>query len=196
MDISNTIAAISDQLNADDLIGKTKTIKITKVSAATTDQPVKVNFEGDDNKPYYPCKSMRRVMVQIWGANGASYIGKSLTLYRDDKVKFGGIEVGGIRISHMEGLDKPKTMALTATRANKKPFTVKPLIIAAPEPEIDLEAIKSDLKAAAIDMETFGNAWKSIGAKAQNLLIEYKDELKAQIEANNSSDNEDDEIPV
>jgi len=42
-------------------------------------------------------------------------------------VKWGGLEVGGIRISHMSHIDKPVTIALTATRGNKKPVTVKPL---------------------------------------------------------------------
>ena len=37
--------------------------------------------------------------------------------------------MGGIRISHASHIDKPITMALTATRDNRKPFTVKPLII-------------------------------------------------------------------
>lgn len=42
-------------------------------------------------------------------------------------MKWGGLEVGGIRISHMSHIDKPVTIALTATRGNKKPVTVKPL---------------------------------------------------------------------
>jgi hypothetical protein len=37
------------------------------------------------------------------------------------------MEVGGIRISHMSDIGETMTMALTVTRANKKPFTVKPL---------------------------------------------------------------------
>lgn len=39
------------------------------------------------------------------------------------------MEVGGIRISHMSHIDKPVTIALTATRGNKKPVTVQPLVI-------------------------------------------------------------------
>ena len=46
-------------------------------------------------------------------------------------VKFGGLEVGGIRISHMSHMNGEMTMALTATRAVRKPFTVKPLAVAA-----------------------------------------------------------------
>jgi len=128
-DLLKTIIPKSDQLNADDLIGGNKTIKITKVSLAAGEQPIAINYEGDGGKPYLPCKSMRRVLVNVWGGDGNSYIGRNLTLYRDEKVVFGGLAVGGIRISHMSHIDKDVTMALTATRASRKPFTVKPLVV-------------------------------------------------------------------
>ena len=130
-DLSKTIAPKSDQLNADDLIGKSLTIKVTKVSGIedAEAQPIAIHFEGDNRKPYKPCKSMRRVLVRVWGNDGNQYAGRSMTLYRDEGVLFGGIAVGGIRISHLSHIDKEVTMALTASRASRKPFTVKPLII-------------------------------------------------------------------
>jgi hypothetical protein len=133
-DMMPTIIPKSDQLNADDLLGRPITIKITKVAANPTsaEQPIAVSFEGDGGKPYMPCKSMRRVMVNVWGPNGNEYVGRSLTLFRDDKVMFGGLAVGGIRISHMSDITAPVTMALTATRANRKPFTVQPMPKEAP----------------------------------------------------------------
>lgn len=132
-DLSKTISAKSDQLNADDLLGKTVTIKITDVSIKGDEQPVVIHYEGDNGKPYKPCKSMRRVLVHVWGADGAKYKGRQLTLYCDPSVRFGSMEVGGIRISHMSHIDKQITMALTATRANKKPFTVRPLVEDSPQ---------------------------------------------------------------
>ena len=134
-DLRTTIEPKSDQLNADDLIGGARTITVSKVSLCKeADQPIAVNFEGDNGKPYKPCKSMRRVMVSIWGPDGNAYPGRSMTLYRDDKVTFGAMAVGGIRISHMSHIDKDVTMALTATRASRKPFTVRPLKIEAITP--------------------------------------------------------------
>lgn len=139
-DLSLTIAPKSDQLNADDLIGGPMTILITRVSGRdTAEQPIAINFEGDGGKPYMPCKSMRRVLVHVWGKDGNQYPGRSLTLYRDPAVKFGVLEVGGIRISHMSHIDEPVTMALTATRASRKPFTVRPLANA-PAPTTDKAA--------------------------------------------------------
>lgn len=129
-DIRQTTEPKSDQLNADSLIGgKSLTIKVTKVSLAAGDQPVVISYEGDNGRPYKPCKSMRRVLVNVWGADGNAFIGRSMTLYCDDKVVFGGMAVGGIRISHMSHIEKDVTMALTATRASRKPFTVKPLVV-------------------------------------------------------------------
>ncbi|MGU3668464.1 hypothetical protein ACLBX9_30145 [Methylobacterium sp. A49B] len=127
-DLSQTIAPKSDQLNADDLIGGPRTIKVTRVSAMKEpDQPIAIYFEGDNGKPYKPGKSMRRVLVRIWGVDGSAYAGRRMTLYRDDAVQFGGVAVGGIRISHMSGLSSAVTMPLTEKRASRRPFTVKPL---------------------------------------------------------------------
>lgn len=130
-DLTNTIIAKSDQLNSDTLISGPITINITAVSADTSssEQPIVIRYAGDNNMPWKPCKSMRRLLVAIWGANGAEYVGRSVTLYRDPTVKWGGMEVGGIRISHMSHIDKPVTIALTATRGNKKPTTVQPLVV-------------------------------------------------------------------
>ena len=134
-DLRETVVPKSDQLNADDLIGGPITIHITKVSLLAGEQPVGIGFEGDNGKPYKPCKSMRRVLIKVWGSDGNAYVGRSMTLYRDDTVRFGGVDVGGIRISHMSGLDKPITMALTATRAQRKPYTVRPLTAPPPPAE-------------------------------------------------------------
>lgn len=129
VNMANFIAPKSDQVNADDLIGGPRTITITRVTGneGNAEQPVNVYFEGDDGKSFRPCKSMRRVMVKIWGTDASKYVGQSMTLYRDPKVKWGGMEVGGIRISHMTGLDRPETMPLTETRSARKPYTVQPL---------------------------------------------------------------------
>ena len=129
IDLRGTIKPKSDQLNADDLIGGPITIRITGVTVGEGEQPVAISYEGDGGKPYKPGKSMRRVLVNLWGPDGAVYMGRSLTLYRDEEVVFGGVAVGGIRISHMSHLQRETTMALTATKAKRKPFTVRPLAI-------------------------------------------------------------------
>lgn len=127
-DMSLVIVPKSDQINADTLLGGPITITITRVAIRPgTEQPVSVYFDGDDGKPWKPCKSMCKVMVALWGPDANEYVGRSLTLYNDPKVLWGGMAVGGIRISHMSHIKGSATMALTATKGSKKPFTVEPL---------------------------------------------------------------------
>lgn len=133
-DLASTIIPKSDQLNADDLIAGPMTITITKVSKVKGEQPIIINFEGDNGRPYKPGKSMRRVLVLVWGGNGNHYVGEALTLYRDPEVTFGSDKVGGIRISHMSGIDGPRELAITVKRGQRKPFHVKPLVKAAKRP--------------------------------------------------------------
>lgn len=132
-DMTMTVVPKSDQINADDLIGGPRTITITRVQIGdSAEQPVSVFFEGDGGKPYRPCKQMRRVMIYCWGSDAKVYAGRRMTLYRDPTVKYGGFEVGGIRISHMSDIERETVMALTVTKAQRRPFTVKPLAVEAP----------------------------------------------------------------
>jgi hypothetical protein len=171
IDMSKTTIPKSDQLNADDLLGgKELTVKITGVKLTGGDQPIAISFEGDGGKPYLPGKSMRRVLMHVWGNDGLSYIGKSLTLYRDEKVKFGGVDVGGLRIRKMSHITAPVTMALTTTKSQRKPFTVEPLVVAGqPAPETEAsklkktaEQINKEIKAAPSPYEA-GVVWGKWG---------------------------------
>ena len=126
-DMSMVIVPKSDQINADDLLAGPRTITITKVVIKPgTEQPVSIFFDGEA-KAYRPCKSMARVMVAQWGPDANAYVGRSMTLYCDPKVQWGGMAVGGIRISHMSHIEREAVMALTATKGSKKAFVVKPL---------------------------------------------------------------------
>lgn len=131
MDLTPTLAPKSNQLNADDLIAGPRTITITRVTAGNAEQPVAVYYEADNGKPWYPCKSMRRVLVAAWGADASTYVGRRVTLIRDPEVSYGGIKVGGIRISHLSNMDGPLSIALTVTRQKRAPYRVQPLPAAA-----------------------------------------------------------------
>lgn len=174
MDMSSTIAPKSDQLNADSLLGGPMTITITRVSAneGSVEQPINVFFDGDGGKPYRPAKSMRRVMVGAWGPDTSRYVGRSLTLYCDPEVTFGGMKVGGVRISHMSHIDRDMTMALTASKAQRKPYTVRkmdaPKPVEPPAPEPTTAELKSRAElAAAQGTVTFKAFWQDTLTKAQ-----------------------------
>jgi hypothetical protein len=182
IDMANTIIPKSDQQNADDYISGPRTIIITKVSAneGSAEQPISVWFEGDNGKPWKPCKSSRRVLVTVWGRDAASYVGRSLTLFRDPSVTWAGMAVGGIRISHMSNIDEPVTMALTASKQVRKPFTVRPLDVAAKQTKrekspIDVYAqdLGEVLKAAATtgDVDGLSLFWANTGERRMALNI-------------------------
>jgi len=187
VDMTDTIIPKSDQLNADDLIAGPLTVTITKVArASTAEQPIAVSFDGDGGKPYFPCKSMRRVMVTVWGPDASAYTGRSMTLYRDPEVTWGGMAVGGIRISHMSHMEGPVVLALTATKKARKPYKVLPLQIAKPavDPAI---AVAAELVAFADGIET-AEALAEFEAnpsitKRRKRLAEARAELSRDVEA-------------
>lgn len=181
VDITKTTVAKSDQLNADDLIGNPVTIQINRVNLLGGDQPVAIGYEGDNGKPWKPCKSMRRVLVHVWGGDGSKYVGRLLTLYRDPSVSFGGQAVGGIRISHMSDIDGPITLSLTVTRNVKKPYTVQPLQnpTSAAVYEGDIEDLfMSAMDVASTGMEEYKKYWDELSAEKRKALLPRHEELK------------------
>lgn len=193
VDMSAFIAPKSDQLNSDDLIGGPITITVTGVGAneGSPEQPISISFEGDDGKPFKPCKSMRRVMVHIWGANAGNYVGRSMTLYRDPKVKFGGMQVGGIRISHMTDIPAEKLsdgkvmMALTESKAKRTPYIVLPLKDAPKQPEDKAAGWVSKQLPLIVGCEDIGalDALTSANERAMGKLQTERPELHAQVMA-------------
>ena len=126
IDMSGVMIAKSDQINAADLIGKPRTIKITGVKLTGKDQATEIKIDRDD-KFYRPCKSMVRVMARAWGIDGEKWIGQSATLYCDPKVKFGAEQPGGIRISHMSGLREKLAICLQAKKGLLTTYVIEPL---------------------------------------------------------------------
>ncbi len=124
--LQDTIVPKSDQLNADDLITGPITVTVEAVKRSSSpEQPVDIYITG--HRPFRPCKSMLRVLISVWGDKGSEWVGKSMTLYCDPNVKYGGVEVGGIRISHVSGIDDEIKLALTTTRAKRSLYKVLPL---------------------------------------------------------------------
>lgn len=101
--IAKTIVPNSSQLNAEDMLTGPITVTVEDVRQGDADQPVAISIKG--RQPYKPCKTMRRLLIAVWG----------------------GVAVGGIRISHVSHIDNPHTLMLTVTRGKRQAFTVKPL---------------------------------------------------------------------
>ena len=162
MDITATLAPKSDQLDAVDLLRGPQTFTVKGVSQGNSEQPVNVHLE-EFPRPWRPGKSMRRVLAACWGANGAVWAGRRVTLFCDTSVKFGGEEVGGTRISHLSHIDKPVKVPLIVTRGKSQVYTVKPLV--------EKPAPKSATTAGA-DIDALAKAFEAAGV-AQNLWLDY-----------------------
>lgn len=156
MDLTESIAPKSDQLNADDLISGPITVTIREVAKGNPEQPVDVHLIEYPGRAYRPSKSMRRVMVSAWGPEASTYAGHQLTLYRNPDITFGRDKVGGIEISHLSHIDKALTIALTATRGKRKNFTVQPIVSTA--------APAAPTRDWLGELETAGNNLDAIGA--------------------------------
>jgi hypothetical protein len=124
-EVRASIVPKSDQLNADDLLTGPITVTIQDVRRGNADQPIIIAISG--HRPYKPCKSMRRVLVSAYSPEAKRWVGQRMTLFCDPSVKWGGVEVGGIRISHLSGLDGPRSFLLTQTRGKRQKFTVQSL---------------------------------------------------------------------
>tara|TARA_R110000765_G_scaffold244631_9_gene346885 strand:- start:2340 stop:2918 length:579 start_codon:yes stop_codon:yes gene_type:complete len=132
LDLKTITQPKSDQLNADDLIGAPMTVTVNAVKGGSREQPIIIHFDGDNGRPYKPCKGMIRVLMSLWGDKSSAWIGRSMTLYNDPTVKWAGVEIGGIRISHVSGIDQAVSCPVTVSKGSRKLYPVKPLKIAPP----------------------------------------------------------------
>lgn len=154
-DLRPTIVPKSDQLNAEQLLGGPMTITVTEVRVGGgEEQPIAVHYENENGRPFKPCKTMRKVLIHAWGPNGREWAGRSMTLYNDPTVKWGGEDVGGIRISHMSDIPRDIKVSLTTTRGKKAKYEVRLLEVARVPSADDIaksatvEALKANFGAA------------------------------------------------
>ena len=166
MDLTDTIAADSDQLDAVDLISGPRTFTIESVGRNNAEQPVNIKLV-EFPRVWRPSKSMRRVLVACWGVDASKYAGRRVTLYCDPTIRFGGQEVGGTRISHLSHLDAPKKVALLVSRTKTEIFVVRPLVETPPSgPEqVDWDA---ELAEAAGDVAALKALYKRAGQLEPN----------------------------
>jgi hypothetical protein len=131
LDISDTLAPDSDQLDAVDLSAGPRTFTVTKVvvreSSKKGDQPVDVHL-AEFARVWRPGKSMRRVLAACWGGKGSEWVGRRVRLYCDPTVRFGDAAVGGTRVSHLSHIDKAKSVPLLVARGKSGMFKVEPLV--------------------------------------------------------------------
>lgn len=128
-DISHTLIAKSDQLNAVDIIGTEKLLTIISVDVKQSgEQPVVIHYEGENKRPWKPALTARRILAALWGSESSNWIGHTVAVHCDPTVVYAGEEVGGIRPHAATGIDSERVIKLKERRGPKpKTFTIQPL---------------------------------------------------------------------
>ena len=191
IDVSHTIIAKSDQLNALDLPPSETIVKIIDVKVmADKDQPVHLHLEGREGRPYKPCLSMRRILVNAWGQYAEQWIGQSMSLYCDQGVKWAGKEVGGIRIARLTGIDRSVSAPIALNRSMREIHTVDPLVInqaIATDWEKESQIYIDKIKACTTTQEMeqvkteLGKVWKSIPGEFAAAITLTAENKKAEL---------------
>lgn len=161
MDLSKTIIAKSDQLNADDLLGGPRTFTIVEVRPGNEEQPVNIVLaEWPKNRPFKPSKTVQRILSYCWGSTETDDWpkGARMTLFRDEKVKWAGEEIGGIRVSHLSHINGPMKVALQESKHKKSLHTILPLADAPADTPAPTEPTAEEV-AACIDLAELKAMW-------------------------------------
>src|SRR5690625_4607204 len=174
-DISKTIEPRSDQQNYEDYIAGPKVVTISAAKRGSQEQPVELHLEEFPGRPYKPNRSMRRVLVAMWGKDASKYVGRQLKLYGDPDVRFGGEAVGGIKIAAMSHIDKAQSIPLTVTRGKRRPFRVEPLTTTPTVPTLARQEIE---EAATVDV--LRGVWGQATPEQQARIKQRVQELQGQ----------------
>jgi len=169
MDITETLAPASDQLDAIELIAGPRTFRIASVSKGSAEQPVNVHLE-DFPRPWRPSKGMRRVLAACWGADASLWVGRSVTLFYDPTVTFGKDKPGGTRIKALSHIDGRKQVPLLVARGKSAMFTVEPLPDApAPVQQPAAFTLTPDMVANSTDINQL-REWQQREPKAHDAI--------------------------
>lgn len=146
--LKKAITPKSDQLNADDLLSGSITITVREVKIIDSrEQPITIFYDGDNGRPFKPCKSMAKVLSHIsaWGMNPRDWIGRSMTLFNDSSVTWAGVSVGGIRISHLSHIENNLAISIALSKGKKQQTVIKKLM-AEQKPQIELKPLEHVLE--------------------------------------------------
>ena len=182
-EVVKSIEPDSTQINAEDAIGGPLTVTVDRVSRGSKEQPINIHLAGYD-RVYRPCKTCRRILIAIWSDDAATWRGQQMTLFCDPDIKYGGLKVGGLRISHASGLKEPRTFLLTKSRGHKAEVTIHPIVVLSPSDQTYIaESTKTLTKSATLEeLEGHGQILKSKSKAIQDALrpiyITRKAELK------------------
>lgn len=169
MDITESLAPASDQLDAIDLATSgPRTFTVERVSKGNAEQPVQVHL-AEFPRVWRPSKGMRRVLAHCWGTDASKWTGHQVRLFCDPDVTFGKERTGGVRISHASHIDGPQSVPMLVSRGKSATYTVEVL-----EAEAAPSAVEWKAKIAASDSIVELRQWWQIATPANRKLIETR----------------------
>lgn len=133
MDIAKAIEPRSDQQNYDDMIAGPRTVTVEGVDQDKEGR-ASIHLHEYPGRPFKPSKTNLRLIAQAWGTHAPDWTGRRLTLTGDPTVRFGGQQVGGIRVTALSHIEKAFTANLTTTRGKRAPYKVDVLATEQPPP--------------------------------------------------------------
>ena len=136
VDIRAATKPKSDQLNYETFLTGPQTFTVSKVTPGDRDHPVFIHMNECPATPYKPSKGMLKCIAQPdgWGDKSSQWVGKSITLYGDPTVIYGGVEVGGIKVAALSDINGDYETLISARRGIRKPHLIKKLEIAYYDP--------------------------------------------------------------
>lgn len=181
--ILRSIEPKSDQLNADDLIAGPIDVVVEDVRKGNVEQPIVVLLEGG-HRPWKPCKSMRRLLVKLWGDVPANWIGQRLRLFCDPSVSWAGMQVGGIRVSHASGIQSRTSVMLTTTRGKRSEYIVDPMPAEKSKPAKSAKYIEGRVQGCIEALNKAGSVdeLSKLMPHVDALLADCNDEQRVRIE--------------
>ena len=131
VDIRAATKPKSDQLNYETFLTGPQTFTVSKVTPGDRDHPVFIHMNECPTTPYKPSKGMLKCIAQPdgWGDKSSQWVGKSITLYGDPAVIYGGVEVGGIKVAALSDINGDYETLISARRGVRKPHLIKKIVI-------------------------------------------------------------------
>jgi hypothetical protein len=165
MDITESLAPASDQLDAIDLATTgPQTFTVVEVSKGNAEQPVQIKL-AEFPRVWRPSKGMRRVLAHCWGTDASAWAGHRVRLFNDPDVMFGKERTGGVRVSHVSHITGPQSVPMLVSHGKSSTYVVEPLVESA----------------ATLELDELRAAWKHATDPAEKERIEARvAELQAQ----------------
>jgi hypothetical protein len=129
IDLTKHIEADSDCLVAADLVGGPLTILVERVTESGKNDKKKIDiFYANSEKPFRPCKSMLRILCELWKTTDATtFIGRGITLYREPDCMWKGEKTPGVRICGLSHIEKAVTVVANERRGKMATYQIEPI---------------------------------------------------------------------